>query len=107
MARPFLAEILEISEDLCAETQYVHTFWDDPEVRDKVEQMIVAAYGAAQDNARRAHRDADSAAFQAGLMLLTYGFYLGREHARRGYPAPIQPGDLDSGFVPDSPAGLE
>src|SRR5688500_9710038 len=107
MAKRFLWEILEISEDLCTETQYVHTFWDDVEVRSKAEQMIASAYDAALENARRAQRDADTAVFQAGLMLLTYGFYLGREHARRGYRAPVGPADADSGLIPDTPAGLE
>ncbi len=105
--RPFREEVFEISSDLVYETQYVATFCEDPELREVVEQMITTAHREARRNARGGSADDATARFHAGMMLLTYGFYLGREHARRGYRSPVGPGEHDSGVVPDTPAGLE
>lgn len=103
--RQFRDEVLEISEDLRCEAQYVLTFYDDPYLRSGVEQLIDGALGEARSQGRR-RGNADGAYQQAALMLLTYGFYLGREHARRGYSSPMSALDDDGGLFPDTPAGL-
>jgi hypothetical protein len=46
-------------------------------------------------------------AYQAGLALLTFGFYIGREHARRGYNTPMGQTDRTLGLVPDDLSSLE
>ena len=101
----FRDQVLEISEDLRGEVQYVQTFWNDPELRCSVEGLIGGALQEARAQGRRS-REPDGAFLRAGLMLLTYGFYLGREHARRGYPPPMPATGQDEGFFPDTPATL-
>ena len=104
--RHFREEILEICVDLRRESQYVHTFYDDPELRAAVQQMVRSTFRTTLQATRRGLID-DDVAYRAGLLLLTYGFYLGREHARRGYSSPVPVHDGGDGAIPNTPADLE
>ena len=103
----FRDEVLEISEDLRHEIQYVRTFCEDPELRRAVGGLIDGALDQALAQAAAGDQEELDGYFQAGLVLLTYGFYLGREHARRGYKAPVEAVPADTGLVPDTLEGLE
>lgn len=94
--KSFDDEIAEINEDLTKDAQYLGTFTDDPYLKERVDNMIATMLeinGAPDTQATQL----------ACLSILTYGFYLGREHARRGYRAPIGPTDFDDGSIPDFP----
>ena len=103
----FRDEVLEISEDLRHEVQYVRTFCEDPELRRAIGRLIDGALDQALAQAASSDEEEIDGYFQAGLVLLTYGFYLGREHSRRGYPAPVEAVPADSGLVPDTPEGID
>ena len=105
--RSFRDEVTEISEDLRHEIQYVRTFCADPALRAAVGRLIDGALDEALAQAATGGQEELDGYFQAGLVLLTYGFYLGREHAKRGYPAPMEAVGVDSGLVPDTLEGLE
>jgi hypothetical protein len=78
-------EISEIAEDLENQSHLCETFYDDPEVTGLFEQLIQTALRASMSS----DTDTVNGFYNGILTLLTYCFHLGREHALRGYTAPI------------------
>jgi hypothetical protein len=64
------------------------------------DEVMVRAF----DVLTRGEGDKSMALFDAGAYLLTFGFYLGREHALRGYASPVPRRDV---LLPDVPNSLD
>lgn len=101
--RTFADEYAEISGDLADQSQLIGTFWDDPALRPQANELINVTLETAIN---LYEEDPLRAMVEASGLLLTFGFYLGREHALRGYAAPIPRRDVTVADVPDTAEGL-
>lgn len=91
-----LAELQEIMHDLLPD--YTTTFLDFD--RDTAQVARTVAIQSLQQG-----RDDVEKGLQAVTAMFLWWFLLGREHALRGYAAPIKHAETTEGLVPDSIAG--
>jgi len=101
--RSFNDELLEIIEDVQFEIGMLEDTFDQ-----EMRTSIIQKFADATKAMAKTHGMAEAVA-SAAVAMYTHGFYVGREHAARGYTSPRGRTDGISDItsqIPDTPEGL-